>query len=68
VQRGELERQSLESLTALSNTEATERGAPLSGISGPNPAGLAKFERMQEEGYLDLVYENERVKIYRVRG
>ena len=33
-----------------------------------NPAGLAKFDRMQEEGHLDLVYENERVKIYRVRG
>jgi len=31
-------------------------------------AGLAKFERMTEEGYMDLVYENERVKIYRVRG
>jgi YYY domain-containing protein len=33
-----------------------------------DPAGLAKFDRMQEEGYLDLVYENEKVKIYRVRG
>jgi YYY domain-containing protein len=33
-----------------------------------DPAGLAKFDRMQEEGYLDLVYENERVKIYQVRG
>jgi len=33
-----------------------------------DPIGLAKFDRMQEEGYLDLVYENERVKIYRVRG
>ena len=31
-------------------------------------AGLAKFERMWEEGYLDLVYENEKVKIYQVRG
>ena len=31
-------------------------------------AGLAKFDRMYEEGYLDLVYENERVKIYQVRG
>jgi len=33
-----------------------------------NPAGLAKFERMREEGYLDLVYENERVRIYLVRN
>ena len=33
-----------------------------------DPIGLAKFDRMGEEGYLDLVYENERVKIYRVRG
>jgi hypothetical protein len=32
-----------------------------------NPAGLTKFDRMREEGYLDLVYENERVKIYWVR-
>ncbi|MFQ6057480.1 MAG: DUF2298 domain-containing protein, partial [Anaerolineae bacterium] len=33
-----------------------------------DPEGLAKFEQMREGGYLDLVYENERVKIYRVRG
>ncbi len=33
-----------------------------------DPAGLAKFERMREDGHLDLVYENERVKIYQVRG
>jgi len=33
-----------------------------------NPADLARFERMWEEGYLNLVYENERVKIYRMRG
>ena len=31
-------------------------------------AGLAKFDQMQEEGHLDLVYENERTRIYRVRG
>ena len=33
-----------------------------------DPAGLAKFDHMREEGYLDLVYENEKVKIYQVRG
>lgn len=33
-----------------------------------DPAGLTKFEQMREEGYLDLVYENARVKIYRVTG
>ena len=33
-----------------------------------DPAGLAKFDRMQEEGNLDLVYENERVRIYEVTG
>ncbi|MFQ6013922.1 MAG: DUF2298 domain-containing protein [Anaerolineae bacterium] len=33
-----------------------------------DPAGLAKFERMQEEGKLVLAYQNERVRIYLVRG
>jgi len=33
-----------------------------------DPAGLAKFDRMREEGYLDLVYENEKVRIYKVKG
>jgi YYY domain-containing protein len=33
-----------------------------------DPAGLAKFDRMREEGYLDLVYENERVRIYRIES
>jgi YYY domain-containing protein len=31
-----------------------------------DPAGLGKFERMVEEGYLEVVFENERVRIYRV--
>lgn len=30
------------------------------------PTGLAKFKRMAEEGDLSLVYENERVRIYKV--
>jgi len=33
-----------------------------------DPAGLAKFDRMQEEGYLEVVFGNERVKIYKVTG
>jgi hypothetical protein len=73
----------LESLIALNSTEATERGAPSRlqcpqrhQRFNPahqlehtiyDPAGRAKFEQMQEEGYLDLVYENERVKIYWMR-
>ena len=32
-----------------------------------DPAGLARFDRVQEGGYLDLVYENEGMKIYQVR-
>ncbi len=31
-------------------------------------AGLAKFDEMVQRGELEVVYENERVKIYRVRG
>ncbi len=33
-----------------------------------NPAGLAEFDEMVQRGELEVVYENERVKIYRVRG
>ena len=33
-----------------------------------NPAGLAKFDEMVQRGELEVVYENERVKIYQVRG
>ena len=33
-----------------------------------NPAGLAKFDEMVQRGELEVVYENERVKIYWVRG
>ncbi len=33
-----------------------------------NPAGLAKFGEMVQRGELEVVYENEMVKIYRVRG
>jgi len=33
-----------------------------------DPAGLAKFDRMAAEGSLEVVFENERVRIYRVRG
>jgi len=31
-------------------------------------AGLAKFDEMVQRGELEVVYENERVRIYRVRG
>ncbi|MDH4137865.1 MAG: hypothetical protein OEW09_14280, partial [Anaerolineae bacterium] len=30
-----------------------------------DPIGLAKFERMVEEGYLTVSYSNEEVKIYK---
>jgi hypothetical protein len=33
-----------------------------------DPAGLARFEQMQGEGYLNSVYENEKVRIYQVKG
>ena len=33
-----------------------------------NPAGLAKFERMREEGCLDWVYEDERIRGDYLRG
>jgi hypothetical protein len=33
-----------------------------------NPAGLAKFDEMVQRGELEVVYENEMVKIYWVRG
>jgi YYY domain-containing protein len=33
-----------------------------------DPAGLAKFDEMVQRGELEVVYENERVRIYRVRG
>ena len=33
-----------------------------------DPAGLAKFDEMVQRGELEVVYENERVKIYWVRG
>jgi hypothetical protein len=32
-----------------------------------NPAGLAKFDEMVQRGELEVVCENERVKIYWVR-
>jgi len=32
------------------------------------PDGLAKFDTMAQSGLLELVYQNERVKIYRVKG
>jgi len=32
-----------------------------------NPAGLAKFAEMVQRGELEVVYENEMVKIYRGR-
>ena len=32
------------------------------------PAGLAKFERMREEGCLDWVYEDERIRGDYLRG
>jgi len=31
-------------------------------------ASLARFERMREKGYLDLVYGNEKVRFYQVKG
>ena len=31
-----------------------------------DPAGLAKFDRMAAEGYLEVVFENEEVRIYKV--
>ena len=58
----------------LNSTEATEGDALLSvsvfsqRYQWFKPAGLAKFDRMREEGHLDLVYENEMVKIYQVSG
>ncbi len=33
-----------------------------------DPAGLAKFDEMEQRGELEVVYENEMVKICRVRG
>jgi len=33
-----------------------------------DPAGLAKFDEMVRRGELEVVYENEMVKIYQVRG
>ena len=33
-----------------------------------DPAGLAKFDEMVRRGELEVVYENEKVKIYRVTG
>ncbi|MFQ5813818.1 MAG: hypothetical protein ACE5I2_11630, partial [Anaerolineae bacterium] len=33
-----------------------------------DPAGLAKFDEMVQRGELEVIYENEMVKIYRVRG
>jgi len=33
-----------------------------------DPAGLAKFDEMVQRGELEVAYENERVKIYKVRG
>jgi len=33
-----------------------------------DPAGLAKFDEMVQRGALEVVCENERVKIYQVRG
>jgi YYY domain-containing protein len=33
-----------------------------------DPAGLAKFDGMVQRGELEVVYENERTRIYRVRG
>jgi uncharacterized membrane protein len=32
------------------------------------PAGLAKFEQMEKANVLEVVYQNPRVKIYRVKG
>jgi len=32
-----------------------------------DPAGLAKFDEMVQRGELEVVYENEKVQIYRVR-
>ena len=32
-----------------------------------DPSGIAKFDVMRASGQLELVYENERVKIYRVK-
>jgi hypothetical protein len=31
-------------------------------------SGLAKFDEMVQRGELEVVYENERTRIYRVRG
>nr|NIO69614.1 hypothetical protein [Anaerolineae bacterium] len=31
-----------------------------------DPIGLAKFDRMVEEGYLTVPYSNKEVKIYRI--
>ena len=33
-----------------------------------NAAGLARFDRMWEEGYLDWVYEDERIRGDYLRG
>ena len=33
-----------------------------------NPAGLTKFDEMVQRGELEVVYENERTGVYRVRG
>ena len=33
-----------------------------------DPAGLAKFDEMVQREELEVVYENERTRIYRVRG
>jgi len=32
-----------------------------------DPAGLAKFDEMVQRGELEVAYENERTRIYRVR-
>jgi len=69
-----LEGHPLESLTALNSTEATESGASLQRLQCSqrhqrfNPAGLAKFDEMVRRGELGVDCENERTRIYRVRG